>query len=202
VPNDDTACGAPRLELARILAGPWAGQTLADLGADVIKVESARKATTPAAGARPSWSARATPPPRISTAATAASALSPPISARTRGASGCWTWRGADVLIENFKLGGLAKYGLDYDSLSEVNPGLIYCSITGFGQTGPYAHRAGYDYIIQGMSGIMSVTGAPDGQPQKVGIAVTDILTGLYSVNAILAALHLRTRRGAGSIST
>jgi crotonobetainyl-CoA:carnitine CoA-transferase CaiB-like acyl-CoA transferase len=97
--------------------------------------------------------------------------------------------RDADVLIENFKLGGLAKYGLDYDSLSAVNPGLIYCSITGFGQTGPYAHRAGYDYIIQGMSGIMSVTGAPEGQPQKVGVAVTDILTGLYSVNAILAAL-------------
>jgi crotonobetainyl-CoA:carnitine CoA-transferase CaiB-like acyl-CoA transferase len=106
--------------------------------------------------------------------------------------------RDADVLIENFKLGGLAKYGLDYDSLKAINPGLVYCSITGFGQTGPYAHRAGYDYIIQGMSGIMSVTGAPEGQPQKVGIAVTDILTGLYSVNAILAALHLRDRTGQG----
>jgi crotonobetainyl-CoA:carnitine CoA-transferase CaiB-like acyl-CoA transferase len=106
--------------------------------------------------------------------------------------------RNADVLIENFKLGGLAKYGLDYDSLRAINPRLIYCSITGFGQTGPYAHRAGYDYIIQGMSGLMSVTGAPDGQPQKVGVAVTDILTGLYAANAILAALHLRQTTGQG----
>ena len=105
---------------------------------------------------------------------------------------------GADVVIENFKIGGLAKYGLDYDSLKAVHPGLIYCSITGFGQDGPYAARAGYDYIIQGMSGLMSVTGEPDGQPQKVGVAVTDILTGLYASNAVLAALHQRDRTGEG----
>ena len=104
----------------------------------------------------------------------------------------------ADVLIENFKVGGLAKYGLDCDSLAKVNPQLIYCSITGFGQTGPYAHRAGYDFIIQGMAGLMSVTGEPDGQPQKVGVAVTDVFTGVYSATAILAALVQRGRTGLG----
>ncbi|MFT4999212.1 MAG: crotonobetainyl-CoA:carnitine CoA-transferase CaiB-like acyl-CoA transferase, partial [Planctomycetota bacterium] len=104
----------------------------------------------------------------------------------------------ADILIENFKVGGLAKYGLDYDSLRQVNPRLIYCSITGFGQTGPYKQRAGYDFLMQGMGGIMSVTGEPDGQPQKMGVAVTDILTGLYSVIAIEAALLQRERTGKG----
>ena len=106
--------------------------------------------------------------------------------------------RGADILIENFKVGGLEKYGLDYASLSEVNPGLIYCSITGFGQDGPYAHRAGYDYIIQGMSGLMSITGDPNDQPQKVGVAVTDVFTGIYASTAILAALHQRQATGKG----
>lgn len=106
--------------------------------------------------------------------------------------------RDADVLIENFKVGGLAKYGLDYSSLSAANPGLIYCSITGFGQTGPYADRAGYDYLIQGMSGLMSITGDPNGEPQKVGVAVTDIYTGLYSVIAIQAALSARGKTGHG----
>jgi crotonobetainyl-CoA:carnitine CoA-transferase CaiB-like acyl-CoA transferase len=104
----------------------------------------------------------------------------------------------ADIVIENFKVGGLAKYGLDYASLRESHPRLIYCSITGFGQDGPYAQRAGYDYIIQGMSGLMSVTGDADGQPQKVGVAVTDIFTGLYASNAILAAVHMRHTTGHG----
>ena len=104
----------------------------------------------------------------------------------------------ADVFIENFKVGGLAKYGLDYASLSALNPGLIYCSITGFGQDGPYAKRAGYDYIIQGMSGLMSVTGDPAGQPQKVGVAVTDIFTGVFACTGILAALHQRSTTGKG----
>ena len=104
----------------------------------------------------------------------------------------------ADILIENFKVGGLAKYGLDYDSLSTLNPRLIYCSITGFGQDGPYAKRAGYDYIIQGMSGLMSVTGPPDGQPQKVGVAVTDIFTGIYACTGILAAVNQRHTTGKG----
>lgn len=106
--------------------------------------------------------------------------------------------RDADILIENFKVGGLAKYGADYESLSAVNPRLIYCSITGFGQTGPYAHRAGYDYIIQGMSGLMSITGDPDGQPQRAGVAVTDLFTGLYSVVGILSAVEQRHRTGRG----
>jgi crotonobetainyl-CoA:carnitine CoA-transferase CaiB-like acyl-CoA transferase len=186
------------LELARILAGPWAGQTLADLGAEVIKVEAPEGDDTRRWG-----------PPFIEREGDASAAYfhscnrgKKSVTADFRTAEGrarvLELARGADVLIENFKLGGLAKYGLDYPSLSAVNPGLIYCSITGFGQTGPYAHRAGYDYIIQGMSGIMSVTGAPEGQPQKVGVAVTDILTGLYSVNAILAALHLRQTTGRG----
>jgi crotonobetainyl-CoA:carnitine CoA-transferase CaiB-like acyl-CoA transferase len=106
--------------------------------------------------------------------------------------------RDADILIENFKVGGLKKYGLDYENLAKVNPKLIYCSITGFGQTGPYAHRAGYDYIIQGMSGFMSITGEPDGAPQRAGVAITDIFTGVYATSAILAALHMRARTGKG----
>ena len=142
---------------------------------------------------------RATAPPPISTPPTAASARSPAISARPRGRTLVRRLvADADVVIENFKVGGLAKYGLDYDSLRQVNPRLIYCSITGFGQTGPYAHRAGYDFIIQGMAGLMSVTGEPDGQPQKVGVAVTDIFTGVYAATAILAALRQRGRTGQG----
>jgi crotonobetainyl-CoA:carnitine CoA-transferase CaiB-like acyl-CoA transferase len=104
----------------------------------------------------------------------------------------------ADILIENFKTGGLAKYGMDYDSLKARFPKLIYCSITGFGQTGPYAHRAGYDFIIQGISGLMSITGEPDRQPQKHGVAITDIFTGVYSTTAILAAVHQRHTSGVG----
>ncbi len=104
----------------------------------------------------------------------------------------------SDVLLENFKVGGLAKYGLDYESLRKVNPRLIYCSVTGFGQEGPYAHRAGYDYIVQGMSGIMDLTGEPDGEPQKIGVAFADIFTGLYGVIAVQAALAQRERNGAG----
>ncbi len=190
--------GVRVLELARILAGPWAGQTLSDLGAEVIKVEA------PEGDDTRQWG-----PPFIDRDDDRSAAY---FHACNRGKKSVTAdfrtdagrarvqdlARGADVLIENFKLGGLTKYGLDYASLSAINPGLIYCSITGFGQTGPYAHRAGYDYIIQGMSGLMSVTGEPGGQPQKVGVAVTDIFTGLYASNAILAALHLRQSTGRG----
>jgi crotonobetainyl-CoA:carnitine CoA-transferase CaiB-like acyl-CoA transferase len=190
--------GVRVLELARILAGPWAGQTLADLGAEVIKVEA------PGGDDTRRWG-----PPFVAREGDRSAAYfhacnrgKKSVTADFRTEAGrarvLDLARGADVLIENFKLGGLAQHGLDHDSLRAVNPGLVYCSITGFGQTGPYAHRAGYDYIIQGMSGIMSVTGAPEGQPQKVGVAVTDILTGLYAVNAILAALHQRDRTGEG----
>ncbi|MDG3041086.1 CaiB/BaiF CoA transferase family protein [Roseicyclus marinus] len=190
--------GVRVLELARILAGPWAGQTLSDLGAEVIKVEAPEGDDTRRWG-----------PPFIEREGDRTAAYFHACNRGKRSVTADFRTedgrarvlelaRGADVLIENFKLGGLAKYGLDYASLSAINPGLIYCSITGFGQTGPYAHRAGYDYIIQGMSGLMSVTGEPGGQPQKVGVAVTDIFTGLYASNAILAALHLRQTTGRG----
>jgi crotonobetainyl-CoA:carnitine CoA-transferase CaiB-like acyl-CoA transferase len=186
------------IELARILAGPWAGQTLADLGADVIKVEA------PDGDDTRRWG-----PPFIDNAGETSAAY---FHATNRGkrsvicdfrtAEGQETVRrlvaDADVVIENFKVGGLAKYGLGWESLRAVNPKLIYCSITGFGQDGPYAHRAGYDFIIQGMAGLMSVTGAPEGQPQKVGVAVTDIFTGVYAATAILAALVQRGRTGVG----
>ena len=190
--------GVKVIELARILAGPWAGQTLADLGADVIKVEAPEGDDTRRWG-----------PPFIERDGDKRAAY---FSATNRGkrcitcdfrtAEGQETVRrliaDADVLIENFKVGGLAKYGLDYASLAKINPKLVYCSVTGFGQTGPYAHRAGYDFIIQGMAGLMSVTGEPGGQPQKVGVAVTDIFTGVYSATAILAALLQRARTGVG----
>ncbi|MGR3756419.1 MAG: CaiB/BaiF CoA transferase family protein [Tranquillimonas sp.] len=186
------------VELARILAGPWAGQTLADLGAEVIKVES------PAGDDTRGWG-----PPYIEREGDRSAAYFHSCNRNKRSvAIDFRTPEGqaavrdlvadADVVIENFKVGGLAKYGLDYDTLSALNPRLVYCSITGFGQDGPYAHRAGYDYIIQGMSGLMSVTGPPDGQPQKVGVAVTDIFTGLYAATAILAALRQRDTTGRG----
>jgi crotonobetainyl-CoA:carnitine CoA-transferase CaiB-like acyl-CoA transferase len=186
------------IELARILAGPWAGQTLADLGADVIKVEAPEGDDTRRWG-----------PPFIETGSERTAAYFHATNRGKRGitcdfrtAEGQETVRrlvrDADVVIENFKVGGLAKYGLDYASLQKVNPRLIYCSITGFGQDGPYAHRAGYDFIIQGMSGLMSVTGPADGQPQKVGVAVTDVFTGVYAATAILAALVQRGRTGEG----
>lgn len=190
--------GLKVIELARILAGPWAGQTLADMGAEVIKIEATSGDDTRQWG-----------PPFIERDGDKTAAYfhscnrgkqsvvvdisSPQGQAQMRDLVA-----DADILIENFKVGGLAKYGLDYESLSAVNPALIYCSITGFGQTGPYAHRAGYDYIIQGMSGLMSITGEPDGQPQRSGVAITDIFTGLYSVSAILAAVHQRHQTGKG----
>jgi crotonobetainyl-CoA:carnitine CoA-transferase CaiB-like acyl-CoA transferase len=190
--------GIKVIELARILAGPWAGQTLSDLGAEVIKVEAPEGDDTRRWG-----------PPFITHDGETSAAY---FHATNRGKKSVTcdfrTPEGqeavrrmiadADVVIENFKVGGLAKYGLDYDSLKAVNPRLIYCSITGFGQTGPYAHRAGYDFIIQGMAGLMSVTGAQGGQPQKVGVAVTDVFTGVYAATAILAALVQRATTGQG----
>jgi len=186
------------VELARILAGPWAGQTLADLGADVIKVESPEGDDTRRWG-----------PPFIDNGGEQAAAYfhacnrgKRSITADLRTEQGVALVRQlaaqADVLIENFKVGGLAKYGLDYESLRAINPRLVYCSITGFGQTGPYRDRAGYDFLIQGMAGIMDLTGEPDGAPQKIGVAFTDIFTGLYSVIAIQAALAQRQRTGLG----
>ncbi|MFP7571806.1 CaiB/BaiF CoA transferase family protein [Marivita sp. S2033] len=192
--------GLKVLELARILAGPLVGQTLADLGATVIKVES------PGGDDTRTWG-----PPFIERDGEASPSaayfyscnrgkysVTADLTVEKDRAFVRELARDADVLIENFKVDGLAKYGLDYASLAERNPRLVYCSITGFGQDGPYADRAGYDYLIQGMSGLMSITGDPDGEPQKVGVAVTDIYTGLYSVIAIQAALAARNATGHG----
>ncbi len=191
--------GLKVVELARILAGPWAGQIFADLGAEVIKVES------PAGDDTRQWG-----PPFVTYADGSSDAAY--FHAANRGKTSVVidfaTPEGqaevrrlvadADVLIENFKVGTLAKYGLDYASLSAANPRLVYCSITGFGQDGPYASRPGYDFIIQGMSGVMDLTGDPDGPPQKIGVAFADIMTGLYSVIAIQAALAARAVSGRG----
>ena len=191
------------LELARILAGPWAGQILADLGADVIKVE--RRGTGD--------DTRGWGPPFVE--ATDGGHLGAAyFHATNRGKRSIELdfeheqdrrivrklAARSDVLIENFKVGGLAKFGLDYASLSKENPRLIYCSVTGFGQTGPSATRAGYDLMAQGMGGIMDLTGTPDGEPQRAGVPVADIFTGIYSVIGILAALIERDRTGRGCL--
>ena len=189
------------IELARVLAGPWAGQILADLGADVIKVEN------PDSGDE----TRAWGPPFIEgkdgenlSAAYyhSANRNKRSIAVDFRTDEGQDIVRrliaSADVVIENFKVGGLKKYGLDYDSLKDVNPKLVYCSITGFGLTGPYAGFAGYDYIVQGMSGFMSITGTPDGEPMKAGVAIADIFTGIYAATAIQAALIHALKTGEG----
>ena len=191
--------GVKVVELARILAGPWAGQTLADLGAEVIKVEAPEGDDTRRWGP-PFWDREGQPVAAYFHAANRgkqsviADFGTPEGQAKVRALIA-----GADVVIENFKVGGLAKFGLDYPSLKAAHPRLIYCSITGFGQDGPYAHRAGYDYIIQGMSGLMSITGPADGQPHRVGVAVTDLFTGVYAATAILAALHERQSTGRGA---
>lgn len=190
--------GLKVIELARVLAGPWVGQTLSDLGAEVIKVES------PAGDDTRAWG-----PPFVERGEDVSAGY---FHSANRGKASVIvdlkTDEGrarlrelladADILVENFKTGGLAKYGLDYDSLAVDFPQLIYCSITGFGHTGPYAHRPGYDFIIQAMSGLMSITGEADGQPQKHGMAITDLFTGIYASTAILAALHQRGQSGRG----
>ena len=190
--------GLKVLELARILAGPWAGQTLADLGAEVIKVES------PSGDDTRGWG-----PPFVERDGDTTAAY---FQVCNRGKSSVVAdlknavdrahvlalADEADVVIENFKLGGLQRFGLDYESLSARNPGLVYCSITGFGQTGPRASEPGYDLLIQAMSGIMDITGAADGPPTKMGVAFADIFSGLYTVIAIQAALAERARSGKG----
>ncbi|HET9717967.1 MAG TPA: CaiB/BaiF CoA-transferase family protein [Pseudolabrys sp.] len=189
------------LELARILAGPWAGQILADLGADVIKVE--RKGSGD--------DTRVWGPPFVegidgshigSAYFHAANRGKRSIELDFEGADGQRIVRKlasrSDVLIENFKVGGLSKFGLDYKSIAPDCPRLIYCSVTGFGQDGPYAKRAGYDLMAQGMGGIMDLTGMPDGEPTRIGIPVSDIFTGVYSVVGILAALAQREKTGKG----
>ena len=192
--------GVRVLELARILAGPWIGQTLADLGADVIKVESPDGDDTRGWG--PPFVEGADGEDLGAAYFHSCNRGKRSIMADFRTDEGRAVVRDlarrADVLVENFKVGGLKKYGLDYAVLKEVNPRLVYCSITGFGQDGPYAHRAGYDFMIQGMSSIMDLTGDPAGEPQKVGLAVCDIFTGLYGTIGILAALRERENSGLG----
>lgn len=197
--------GVRVLDLSRVLAGPWATQTLADLGAEVIKIER------PGAGDDTRhWG----PPFTTTTEGEPGDAAyflcanrgkkSVELDIASREGAGAVRRLAAtcDVVVENFKTGGLKKYGLDYASLAAVNPRLVYCSITGFGQDGPDAHRAGYDYMIQAMGGLMSITGQPDGapgaEPMKVGVAVVDLFTGLYASNAILAALWHARATGEG----
>ncbi|GHG30431.1 CaiB/BaiF CoA transferase family protein [Paracoccus aerius] len=191
------------VELARILAGPWIGQTLADLGAEVVKVEA------PEGDDTRRWGPPFIERPRADGTTERVAAY---FHAANRGKTSVTCdfndpadldrlralIDDADVVVENFKVGGLARFGLDYDTLSARNPGLVYASITGFGQDGPRATQPGYDFLIQGMSGIMDLTGAPDGEPQKVGVAWIDIFTGLYGVIAVQAALAERQRSGRG----
>ncbi len=199
------------LDLSRILAGPWCGQQLADLGADVVKVERPADASGTGGDDTRSWG-----PPYLKDAAghdttEAAYYLSAnrgkkSITLDIASAAGQEVVKKlaleSDIVIENYKVGQLKKYGLDYAGLKAVNPKLIYCSITGFGQTGPYAQRPGYDYVIQGLGGLMSITGErddlPGGGPQKVGVAVADLMTGMYSTVAILAAIAHRDKTGEG----
>jgi len=194
------------LDLSRILAGPWAGQVLADFGAQVIKVERPQKGDD----------TRHWGPPYLKDAAGNDTPEAAYYLSANRGKQSITVditkpagqelikklVKECDILLENYKVGGLKKYGLDYESIRAVNPAIIYCSITGFGQTGPYANRAGYDAMIQGMGGLMSLTGVPEGQPgagpQKVGVAVADLMTGMYAVSGVLAAVIHRDRTGEG----
>ena len=208
--------GVRVLDLSRVLAGPWCTQTLADLGADVIKVERPARAGQPGGDDTRGWG-----PPFLKDSAGAETAEAAYYLGTNRNKRSLTidiaTPKGAelvhtlaercDVLVENFKVGDMARHGLDATALLSRNPRLVYCSITGFGQTGPYRERAGYDYAIQGMGGLMSVTGpsraeiaddAPGGGPQKVGVAVADLFTGMYAVTAILAALRHRDLTGQG----
>ena len=216
VPAPRALDGVRVLDLSRVLAGPWCTQTLADLGADVIKVERPTRPGHPGGDDTRGWG-----PPflrdeqgaetaeaayylganRNKRSITVDIATAAGVALIRRLAAGC------DVLVENFKVGDMARHGLDAASLLALNPRLVYCSITGFGQTGPYRERAGYDYAVQAMGGLMSVTGpsrreiaddAPGGGPQKVGVAVADLFTGLYATTAILAALRHRDRTGQG----
>ena len=194
------------LDLSRILAGPWATQILADLGADVIKVERPGEGDDTRHWGPPYLKDVDGRDTDVAAYYLCANRNKRSITVDMTQPEGQRILRAlaaeCDVVVENFKLGGLKKYGLDYASLKDINPRLVYCSITGFGQDGPYAPRAGYDFLIQGLGGLMSLTGRPDGEdgagPMKVGVALTDILTGLYAANAIQAALAWRERSGYG----
>lgn len=194
------------LDLSRVLAGPWAGQLLADLGADVIKVERPGSGDDTRAWGPPYLKDQEGKDTSESAYYLCANRNKKSVTVDITSAEGQAIVRDlvrhSDVVLENFKVGGLKQYGLDYESLRAANPRLIYCSISGFGQTGPYASRPGYDFMIQGLGGLMSVTGRRDGEagagPQKVGVALTDVLSGLYAAVAILSAIAYRARSGQG----
>jgi len=190
------------LDLSRILAGPWASQMLADLGAEVIKIERPGSGDDTRGWGPPYMPDKDGNPTTESAYFHGANRGKRSVCIDISAAEGQDLIRElaahSDVLIENFKVGGLCRYGLDYASLQTINSRLVYCSITGFGQTGPYAARAGYDFMIQAMGGMMSVTGEPDGQPMKIGVALADLLTGMYAANAIQAALIHQRATGQG----
>jgi len=190
------------LDLSRVLAGPWATQLLGDLGADVVKIERPGQGDDTRAWGPHYVTDGDGQPTRESAYFLSANRNKRSIAVDLTHPQGQALVRDlalkADVVVENFKVGGLAKHGLAYDDLKDLNPGLIYCSITGFGQTGPYAQNAGYDFQIQAMGGLMSLTGEPDGAPMKTGVAISDIMCGMYASSAILAALHHKTATGQG----
>ncbi|KZM42449.1 CoA-transferase [Marinomonas sp. SBI22] len=184
------------LDLSRVLAGPWASQMLADMGAHVIKVERPKKGDDTRFWGPPFIKEASADQPPQAAYFHCANRNKESIAIDIRTQQGQAVIKSliacSDVLIENYKVGGLAKYGLDYETVHKLNPRLVYCSITGFGQSGPSAHKAGYDAMIQGEGGLMSLTGEPDGEPMKVGVALVDVMTGLYASNGILAALMAR----------
>ena len=190
------------LDLSRVLAGPWATQIFADMGAEVLKVERPGEGDDTRSWGPPWLKDRDGEDTTDSAYYLCANRGKKSITLDISTPEGQQRVRElameSDVLVENYKVGGLAKYGLDYASLSALNPRLVYCSITGFGQTGPYAQRAGYDFLIQGMGGLMSLTGTKDGEPLKVGVALADIMTGLYATIGVQAALLERERSGLG----
>jgi crotonobetainyl-CoA:carnitine CoA-transferase CaiB-like acyl-CoA transferase len=189
------------LDLSRILAGPWAGQMLADFGAEVIKIERPGKGDDTRQWGPPFMQgsdAETSEAAYFHSANRGKQSVAVDMACPEGQAIIRELVKVSDVLLENYKVDGLKQYGLDYDSLKALNPRLIFCSITGFGQDGPDAHRAGYDFMIQGMGGLMSVTGEPDGMPMKVGVALVDVMTGLYAANAVQAALLHREETGEG----
>jgi crotonobetainyl-CoA:carnitine CoA-transferase CaiB-like acyl-CoA transferase len=191
--------GIKVLDLSRVLAGPWATQILADLGAEVIKIEKPGEGDETRTWGPPYLERDGAREAAYFLAANRGKKsvcidIAKPEGARLIADLAVQ----ADVLIENFKVGGLQRYGLDFATLSVLNPRLVYCSITGYGQDGPYAEKPGYDFVIQAMGGMMSLTGAADGEPMKAGVAITDLMTGLYAANAIQAALHHRHQTGRG----
>lgn len=194
--------GVKVLDLSRVLAGPWCAQTLGDLGAEVIKVEAPGQGDDTRGWGPPFLPEEGGNGPGQSAYFLCANRNKRSVAIDFSKPEGAELVRRlalkAQIVIENYKVGGLAKYGLDYPSLSALNPALVYCSVTGFGQFGPYADRGGYDFVAQGMGGLMSITGQPGGEPTKVGVALCDLFTGVYATTAVLAALRHAERTGEG----